>query len=186
MTTKQIQHLLAFLGLYAMEVDGLEGPETVKGIREFQKAWGRLEVDGIAGVQTQSALRQAVAQGWQAREEKTGSFWEDIRYFTREEFRCRCGGCGGFPAEPEERLVRLAEELRGSLGQPVTVSSGVRCPAHNRRVGGVENSRHLTGKAMDFSVRGLNAAGVLSWLRGRRDVRYAYAIDESFVHMDVE
>ena len=49
----------------------------------------------------------------------------------------------------------LAKELqvfRDLVGRPVQVSSGWRSPAHNERVGGVKNSQHLTGKAVDFRV----------------------------------
>ena len=121
-------------------------------------------------------------------EDSTGTWWDGIKYFAREEFRCKCGGksCGGFPAEPEETLVRIADTIRDTAGVPVTVSSGVRCPTHNAAVGGKYNSRHLSGKAMDFCVRGWNSARTLTLVRQQSGVRYAYAIDESFVHMDVE
>ena len=49
-------------------------------------------------------------------------------------------------------LVRKADALRAHLGVPIHVSSGVRCKSHNAAVGGVSNSRHLTGKAMDFTA----------------------------------
>ena len=84
---------------------------------------------------------------------KTGTFWDDIRYFTREEFRCQCGGkyCNGFPAEPAEETVRMADEIRRRAGVPLNVNSGVRCKRHNAEVGGVSNSLHTTGQAVDLS-----------------------------------
>lgn len=68
---------------------------------------------------------------------KTGTFWDDIRYFTREEFRCQCGGkyCNGFPAEPAEETVRMADEIRRRAGVPLNVNSGVRMQAAQRRSG---------------------------------------------------
>ena len=86
----------------------------------------------------------------------TGTFWDDIRYFKREEFRCQCKGkyCNGFPVEPQEKMVRTVDEIRRRLGVPVTIvesgGSGVRCPVHNANVGGVANSNHLTGNAADL------------------------------------
>ncbi len=184
MSTKQIQHLLAYLGYYAASVDGILGGQTAKAVRNFQKDFGGLQTDGIAGEQTQKALVEAVASGMPRREER--DFWKEILYFRKPEFRCPCPRCGGFPAEPEETLVRLADRVRGYFGKPVIISSGVRCAAHNREVGGVAGSRHVSGKAMDFCVSGFSAGAVLDYVGKLSEVHYAYAIDESFVHMDVE
>lgn len=182
MTTLQVQHLLAYLGYDPGAMDGLDGPKTKLAVTAFQSDFG-LSADGIAGTQTWEALRKAVGDDWKREE---GGFWKEIAYFQREEFRCPCGKCGGFPREPEEKLVHLAEKVRLHFSLPVTISSGVRCAAHNERVGGVANSRHLMGKAVDFSVRGVSAERVLSYVKGLKNVRYAYGIDGSFVHMDVE
>lgn len=59
------------------------------------------------------------------------------------------------------RLVRLLEELRAELGgKPVTVTSGYRCPEHNRRVGGATASQHLLGNGADIVVNEVPAAKV--------------------------
>ena len=121
--------------------------------------------------------------------ENTGKdFWEDIRYFKKDEFKCKCGGkhCGGFPVEPDEKLVRLADRVRAHFGAAATVSSGVRCEKHNAFVGGVANSRHTKGTAVDFCIRGLPSSIVLPYVQAQKEMRYAYAIDGSFVHMDVK
>ena len=97
---------------------------------------------------------------------------------------CKCGRCGGFPKEPNKKLVRLAEVVRQHFDAPVYVSSGVRCEAHNAAVGGVINSRHLDGDAMDYRVEGKTSAQVLTYVK-TLPIRYAYAIDENYVHMDV-
>ena len=98
---------------------------------------------------------------------------------------CGTGRCGGFPAEPAEALVRLADRVREHFGAPAVVSSGVRCQAHNDELSGsVKNSRHLQGKAMDFCVRGVSGEALLAYVK-TLPVRYAYRIDNSFVHMDV-
>ena len=91
-----------------------------------------------------------------AQEPHSGTFWDEIEFFDREEFRCQCGGkyCNGFPAEPQEKMVRTVNEIRRRLGVPVQIvdagGSGVRCPRHNADVGGVANSNHLTGNAADL------------------------------------
>jgi uncharacterized protein YcbK (DUF882 family) len=52
--------------------------------------------------------------------------------------------------------------------------------------GGVANSRHIKGTAMDFCIRGLPSSIVLPYVQAQKEVRYAYAIDGSYVHMDVK
>jgi uncharacterized protein YcbK (DUF882 family) len=101
---------------------------------------------------------------------------------------CNCGGkyCDGFPVEPIPLLAKTADKVRGHFGSACIVSSGVRCVQHNKNVGGVTNSRHLTGRAMDFYIRGKTAAEVLSFVQSLPEVRYAYDIDGTFVHMDVK
>ena len=197
MTLLQIQCLLQYLGYYTIRVDGISGPGTEQATRDFQKAEG-LEVDGIPGKLTQAALLDAVAKGrfkatdtTQPDSGDTGTqalWWKDIKYFTREEFRCKCGGkyCNGFPAEPQEGMVRAIDKVREHFGKAFTPNSGVRCPTHNANVGGVSNSRHLYGKAVDFRVPGKTAAQVLAYLATLPGLGYCYDIDGTSVHMDIE
>lgn len=164
MTVKQIQNLLQYLGYYEGIPDGISGPLTKQAVTAFQEAFGGIAVDGDPGAETRKALTHAVAYGMPERDtvpesdtgSQTGTFWDDIEFFTREEFRCQCGGkyCNGFPAEPEEKMVRTVDEIRRRLGVPVEIvtagGSGVRCPVHNANVGGVANSNHLGGNAADL------------------------------------
>lgn len=46
----------------------------------------------------------------------------------------------------------ILEPLREWMNEPVTISSGYRCPKLNRAVGGVSNSQHLTGEAADIHL----------------------------------
>ena len=201
MTIKQKQCLLAYLGYYTGSVDGLWGEQSRGATEAFQRDFTGLTVDGAAGEETQKALCHAVAYGMPEKDKPnasgtppdgqgTGTFWDGIRYFKRREFRCPCPRCGGFPVEPEEKLVRVADRVRAHFGKPVTISSGVRCQAHNDELrGSVKNSRHVQGKAMDFCVQDFSSASVLPYVRSlvkSGDLRYAYAIDGSYVHMDVE
>ena len=45
----------------------------------------------------------------------------------------------------------MADEIRRRAGVPLNVNSGVRCKRHNAEVGGVSNSLHTTGQAVDLS-----------------------------------
>lgn len=194
MTIKQKQCLLYYLGYYVGEIDGDWGALSKTATKAFQQDFG-LKADGVAGDDTCKAMTHAVAYGMPAKKtdtstktSKSGDWWDDIKYFKKSEFACKCGGkyCKGYPAEMSEKLIRTADKVRAHFGKPITVSSGVRCARHNANVGGVSNSRHKLGKAMDFCVSGKSASQVLAYVQKLDEIRYAYAIDGSFVHMDVE
>lgn len=187
MTIKQIQHLLAFLGYYSGTVDGIWGKLSSDAAARFQRDYGNLAADGIAGEKTQEALRKAVSGGMPEKP-KGEDFWDQIRYWSREEFRCRCGGkyCSGFPAEPDRVLVELVDDIRETAGKPGHASSGLRCRTWNRIQGGAVNSRHMTGKALDFCIEGMPGSQLLSLVQKDSRTRYAYIIDGGWVHVDVE
>jgi Uncharacterized protein conserved in bacteria len=74
--------------------------------------------------------------------------------FNLREFQCPC--CGAVKIDPE--LVRRLQVARDRIGKPIIVTSGYRCPDHNRRVGGASNSQHLHGRAADIYCQGVTVA----------------------------
>lgn len=165
-----------------MAIDGLAGMETSMAVADWQKhhnmtVTGRTPVPVLHMILAVEEDKNPTSENW----------WENIRYFSRNEFRCKCGRyCDGFPVEPVQLLVEQAVIVREHFGVPVHVSSGVRCEQHNTNVGGVDGSRHKNGKAMDFRVEGQSAKTVLNFVKTIPEIRYCYAIDGSYVHMDVE
>ena len=162
MTTKQKQALLAYLGYYDGQLDGLWGEKSQKATIDFQRAYMEQKgVDGIFGVATEKRILEVISSGEKPAVAENATtapgWWKGIRYFTRAEFRCPCGKCGGFPVEPEEITVRVVDEIRHRAGTPITIvdsgGSGIRCPEHNAEVGGVPNSEHLYGRAADLHSR---------------------------------
>jgi peptidoglycan hydrolase-like protein with peptidoglycan-binding domain len=196
MTIKQRQHLLAYLGYYVGNVDGDWGTLSKTACTAFQKDFGGIGVDGYGGKETDKALCHAVAYGMMKTEnvpdnndgKNTGTFWDDIKYWSREEFRCQCGGkyCNGFPAEPDETLVRLLDDVREHFDRPGHRSSGLRCKTWNAIQGGVATSKHQYGKAMDFRIEGYTAPQVLDYVLEHIATAYAYDIDGTYVHVDVD
>ena len=189
MTTKQKQNLLAFLGYYTGSIDGIWGGGSKAAARKFQEKAGLPttgEIDEATAAVLADAIAATVADAFEA-DQEADSIWDGIKYFIPEEFACHCDGryCDGFPAPISRNLLLILETIREHFDSPVTISSGVRCQTHNANVGGVYNSRHLYGLAADFSVRGKSAATVLSYVQTLPGVRYAYAIDGSWVHVDV-
>ena len=188
MTVKQIQNLLQYLGYYNGIPDGDFGPLTRQAVTDFQRAFGLTE-DGDPGPETQKALTHAVAYGMPTREEPepTADWWDEIEFFDREEFRCQCGGkyCDGYPAEPQEKMVRIADAARKHFKRPANVVSGLRCETWNEIQGGVWNSQHRYGEACDLHIPGVTGAQLLAFL-DTQPIRYAYIInDTNNVHFDI-
>lgn len=72
------------------------------------------------------------------------------RWFTREEFACKCG-CG--TNEISDVFVTKLDALREELGFPLPVNSGYRCPDHNDAVSSTGRAGpHTTGQAVDLRV----------------------------------
>lgn len=210
MSIKQVQLLLLFLGYSPGNPDGIDGPTTRGAVRQFQQDFGGLSVDGLAGEETQKALKHAVAYGSLKRENATATEnatgnatsaknpdgWP-AKHFDRTEFRCPCGKCGGFPVEPQTALVLAADEMREDFGTAVIIvppdghsgGSGVRCQAYNDSLSGsVPNSRHCQGKAIDFRAPGQTTARVeayLAKLKAAGTIRYWYRITPGSWHMDI-
>lgn len=84
-----------------------------------------------------------------------------MKYFTINELTKTSTGISNIPnAEQVANLIYLVENLldkaREELAMPITVTSGYRSEAVNRRVGGVATSQHTKGEAVDL-VCGDNA-----------------------------
>ena len=81
------------------------------------------------------------------------------------------------------RLAAFLDELREAWGSGIRVSSGFRCYALNKAVGGVENSAHQYGNAADISpVNGkMNEfeAFLKKWLKGRKFDQCIYETSKS-------
>ncbi len=68
----------------------------------------------------------------------------------------------------DSSLRSVINAIASTFG-PVTVNSTCRSRSHNARVGGAPRSKHLSGDAADFRVRGSTSA-VYAYLRGNGNV----------------
>ena len=173
MTIKQRQCLLAYLGYYNGGLDGIWGEKSQRATICFQRDFCGISVDGICGEQTEKALKHAVAYGIEKKydstdctsdytnvqnnntgnstDSNTGTVWDEIKYFKKQEFACKCGKyCNGYPVDIDMNMVKIADQIRDRIGKPVPVNSGIRCKTHNANVGGVSNSQHICGNAADL------------------------------------
>ena len=86
-----------------------------------------------------------------------------MKYFTIEELTrsktAEARGIKNMPNEAERlNLIALVgavlDPLREAYGKPICVTSGYRCAALNKRVGGVTGSQHVKGEAADIVTKG--------------------------------
>ena len=99
-------------------------------------------------------------------------------YFKRAEFACSCG-CGFDTVDAV--LLEALEAIRSHFKQPVVVTSGCRCEAHNEAVGGSKNSQHKKGRAADIQVVSTSPAEVASFAE---DLGMSVGRYETFTHVD--
>lgn len=83
-------------------------------------------------------------------------------------------------------LARQLQRARNQIGRPFLINSWYRPPAINAAVGGVINSQHLYGNAVDFQVNGYSgralANAVMLWWPGGVGI---YSNLPDVVHLDV-
>lgn len=127
-------------------------------------------VDGVYGQQTENALISAI------------NVKRNTKNFSVKEFRCECGGkyCCGFPSTLKVEMLRNIQAIRDHYGRPITVTCGLRDKTYNSKLGGsIQNSRHLTGQAVDFYQLGVtdtlaNRKASIKWIKTLPNHNYTY------------
>lgn len=100
-------------------------------------------------------------------------------YFTREEVACKCG-CGLDTIDAE--TLRIADEVREYIGEPITPTSAARCLEHNRAIGSSDTSQHVACRAIDLPVP--DPEDVYGWLCWKYPDRHGFGLYPTFVHID--
>lgn len=109
------------------------------------------------------------------------------QYFVSTEFDCHGNGCCS-TTQINPLLVQRLDQIREHFNAPITISSGYRCPIHNRNIGGATKSRHAMGDAADIIVKGHTPREVAQYAEsiGIKGIGlYETASDGYFVHIDV-
>ena len=195
LSPKQKQQFLCFFEcLEESQIDGIWGKQSKEATVKLQRKLG-IKDDGLFGSGTEDACFEALLSEEPLPDIEgviiippTGDFWDEIEFFDKEEMRCKCGGkyCDGYPHEIQPLLMQILDRARRWSGQPIVIISGLRCEDWNRIQGGVDNSQHKYGEAVDVYFYGKTPAEALAWLQSQPDVRYAYQISGcSNIHFDI-
>lgn len=110
--------------------------------------------------------------------------------FKLGEFKCRDGT--NVPEEYMGNVQLLAENLqvlRDYIGRPIKIISGYRSPDYNKKIGGARRSQHMTAKAADIKVDGMEPWIVKKiiehLIHEGHMMKGGVGIYETFVHYDV-
>lgn len=122
--------------------DGIMGANFKKALIKLQKKY-KITADGIYGKNSDKILKKAYLDFI-----NKPINWKDkvLANFNIFEFKCPC--CGKVLIN--KAVLYNIQALRHYLGTSVIITSGYRCNKYNLLVGGVTNSRHKLGKALDF------------------------------------
>lgn len=106
--------------------------------------------------------------------------------FNSLEFDCHGNGCCS-ETIINPQLVEYVQKIRDHFGKSITVTSGYRCPVHNKRIGGATGSRHSKGDAADIVVQGVAPREVAKYAEsiGIKGIGlYETSADGHFTHVD--
>tara|TARA_R100000781_G_scaffold3464_1_gene4839 strand:+ start:927 stop:1298 length:372 start_codon:yes stop_codon:yes gene_type:complete len=106
-------------------------------------------------------------------------------YFAITEFDSPDEAGSGF--EMNKHFVELLDQARGIAGCPFRVSSGYRTQEHNKKVGGVSDSAHCKGLAVDLLYKNNNELYlILNALMKVGMTRFGISFKSNFIHVDMD
>jgi len=103
-------------------------------------------------------------------------------HFKRREFACHCG-CG-FEAVDVE-LLQVLEDIRNHFNRSIRITSGCRCEAWNKRIGGSPKSYHVKAMASDIDVQWVPPRIVYNYIDQKYKDKYGLKVYSSWVHLDM-
>lgn len=86
--------------------------------------------------------------------------------------------------EVKIKLLRVATRMNREL----VINSGYRSPEYNKRIGGAKRSQHMSGHAIDVSMRGLNSDDIRRFIRIASQEGFggmSFYSDSVFTHVDI-
>lgn len=161
LTVEQRKTRFDYLGL---------GEYNKANILKFQKKAfpnNKAEWDSKYGLNTDRALRTFY------------NVKKNTTNFKPSEFCCTCGHCTGYPSYMKKAELQHIQKIRTHYNKSMTITSALRCSYENNRVGGVKNSGHMRGYAVDFYMPGVtdtvdNRVKALAWIKKQPNHEFTY------------
>jgi len=100
-------------------------------------------------------------------------------FFNLKEFECPCCKKVMLHSNLLSKLIKLRDLIK----EPLYINSGFRCIIENKKVGGVDNSFHLIGMAVDVSVRTISIQELLYFAEAQKFG--GIGIYKNFLHLDI-
>lgn len=207
---KEIQSLLKEGGFYLGTVNGILDIQSIASFKAFKRK-AFLEYPDILGRSTADALLELAGESNHPEPEESNDILfkvtkgKPFKLLNGETVYCQQHIFGtqhftwGEATKNGERIplnnliIENIIELAGYLelvksifdGRPVVITSWYRPPAVNLQQGGVKNSRHLLGDAVDFIVTGIPPTEVYRRLNNWHGARGGLGNSSAFTHLDL-
>ena len=117
---------------------------------------------------------------WEKREKGNSQLTTNFKW---KDFECKCSNLSCVEQKISVVLIKRLQTLREILNTPIIVTSGYRCHTHNLKSGGVKNSTHRKGLAVD--VRGFKTDKEKElWLAKAKELFDGVGEYKNFIHLD--
>ena len=206
---KEMQTLLKEGGFYSGDIDGFAGRQTVASFKAFKRK-AFLEYPDVLGKSTADALLELGGHSKHISPKESGFIslkiakgkaikllsgevvYAEQPIFGAQHFTWGEATRNGSRIPLNSQIVQNIIELAGYLelvksifdSRPVVITSWYRPPEVNRQQGGVKNSRHLLGDAVDFVVTGIPPVEVYRRLNNWHGARGGLGNANNFTHLD--
>ena len=206
---KEVQTLLKEGGFYLGAIDGMPGRHTVAAFKAFKRK-AFLEYPDVLGKSTADTLLELGGYSKHIEPEEASKVslkitkgkaikllngevvYAEQPIFGSAHFTWGEATKDGLRIPVNSLIVENIIELAGYLelvksifdSRPVIVTSWYRPPQVNQQQGGVKNSRHLIGDAVDFIVTGIPPAEVYRRLNNWHGARGGLGNSNAFTHLD--
>lgn len=113
------------------------------------------------------------------------SIYQASKHFVMGEFLCPCHECA-YSVDPkmDPAFIARLDVARDIAHTPFVINSGRRCAAHNKAVGGKDDSAHVFGKAVD--IRCAKSPERMSIVRALIAEFNRIGIYKTHIHVDLD
>lgn len=175
----RLQEYLSGKGYYIGAVDLDFGGMMERAVKLYQYDTG-LVPDGVAGAKTWQKVAEDPETGMAVFSRAKDGQKKISANFSVKEFQCK---------DKSDKIIidtgfvsNKLQKIRGHFGAKVTINSGYRTIAYNKKVNGASASYHMYGRAFDIALEGhapLEVAQYAQTLGINGIIQY-----NSFVHVD--